>query len=65
MNLIPEPAIDDRLVLAGVGDALVHGVADVDPVVQDLIEDALVEQLTVAVCGSRDDQFSCQQGGGL
>ena len=62
MNLIPELAVDDGLVLAGVGRALVHGFADVDPVVQDPVEDALVEQLAV-LGGSRADQLPCEQGG--
>ncbi len=30
---IPEDAIDDRLVLSGIGRALVHCIADVDPIV--------------------------------
>ena len=55
MNLIPELAVDDGLVLAGVGDALVHGVADVDPIVQDSIKNTLIEQLTVTVGGTGDD----------
>jgi hypothetical protein len=65
MNPVPELAVDDGLVLAGIRDALVHGVADVDPVVQDSIENALVEQLTVTVGGTCDDQLPCQQGGRL
>ena len=65
VNLIPELAVDDGLVLAGVGDALVHGVADVDAVVQDSIENALIEQLTVTVGGPGEDQFPSQQGGRL
>jgi hypothetical protein len=60
VNLIPELAVDDGLVLAGVGDALVHGVTDVDPVIQDSIENALIEQLTVTVGGTCDDQLPCK-----
>ena len=55
MRLVPEFAVDDGLVLAAVGDTLVHGLADVDPVVQELIEDALVEQVAVAVGSTGDD----------
>ena len=33
--------------LAGIGRALVHGLADVDPVVQELVDIALVDQLAL------------------
>ena len=36
MHAIPEGAIDDGLMLAGIGDALVHCLAEVDAVVQNL-----------------------------
>ena len=38
-------AVDDRLVLAGIGGALVHRLADIDPVVEELVDVALVDQL--------------------
>jgi hypothetical protein len=41
VNLIPELSLDDGLVLTRVGDTLVHGIADVDPIVQDSIENTL------------------------
>ena len=52
VHLVPEGAVDDRLVLAGIGRALVHGLADVDPVVEQLVEVALVDQLA-ALAASR------------
>ena len=38
-------AIDDRLVLAGIARALVHRLAEVDAVVEDLVDRALVDRL--------------------
>jgi hypothetical protein len=34
-----------------IGDALVHGFANVNPVVEELIEHSLIEQVAVAVGG--------------
>ena len=48
MHPIPEGAIDDGLVLARIGGALVHGLTYVDSVVQQLVEVALVDQLAAA-----------------
>jgi hypothetical protein len=36
MHLIPQIAGDDQHVLSVIGDALEHGLADIDPVVEDL-----------------------------
>ena len=47
VDLVPQRLTDDRFVLAGIGRALVHGLADVDPVVQQLVDVALVDQLAV------------------
>ena len=49
MHLVPERLVDDRLVLAGIGRALVDGLADVDPVVEQLVEIALVDRLAALV----------------
>lgn len=43
--MIPERAIDDRLMLAGIRRALVDSCSEVDPVVQELVENALVEEM--------------------
>ena len=45
VHLVPGGAVDDRLVLAGIARALVHRLAEVDAVVQDLVERALVDRL--------------------
>ena len=50
MNPVPQSARDDGVVLAGIGGALVHGLADIDPVAEELIEHALVDRLTGAGC---------------
>ena len=42
---VPERLVDDRLVLAGIGRALVHRLPEVDPVVEQLVEVALVDEL--------------------
>jgi hypothetical protein len=44
VNPVPEINGDDRLVLAGIGRALVNGVADVHAVVQELVKEALVDR---------------------
>jgi putative DNA primase/helicase len=44
VDLIPEPLGDDRLMLAAIGRAFVDRLADVDPVVQELVDIALVDQ---------------------
>jgi hypothetical protein len=49
MGLVPELAIDNGLVFAGVGDTLVYGIANIDSVVQEPIEYALIEQVAVPV----------------
>ena len=38
VHLVPGGAVDDRLVLAGIARALVHRLAEVDAVVQDLVD---------------------------
>jgi hypothetical protein len=48
-------------VLAGVGDTLVHGVANVDPIVKEPIENALIEQVAVPVSRAGYDQFPRQE----
>jgi hypothetical protein len=47
VNPVPELEHNDRLVLARIGRALVDGIADVDPVVQELVKEALVDRLTL------------------
>ena len=50
--------------LAGIGGALVDGLADVDPVVQELVDAALVELLAVFVDEALGGQFSGDGGRG-
>ena len=45
VDLVPGRSIDDRLVLAGIARPLVHRLAEVDAVVQDLVDRALVDRL--------------------
>jgi hypothetical protein len=61
MGLVPEFLADNGFVLAGIGDAFVHGIANVDPVVEELVQHALVEQVAVSVLGAGQDQFASQQ----
>ena len=44
MELVPQRAGHDGLVLAGVAPSLVNGLADIDPVVDEPVEGALVDQ---------------------
>ena len=48
VDLVPGRAVDDRRVLAGMARPLVHRLAEVDAVVQDLVERALVDRLALA-----------------
>jgi hypothetical protein len=43
LHLVPQ-RVDDGLVLAGIGNALVHRLAEIDPVVEQLVEEALVDR---------------------
>ena len=45
MHLVPGRAIDDRLVLARMAVALVHRLAEVDAVAEDLVDRPLVDRL--------------------
>jgi hypothetical protein len=40
---IPDPAVDDWLVLAGVAHPFVHGLADIGTVAQDLVQRARIQ----------------------
>ena len=61
---VPERPVDDRLVLAGICRALVRRFADIDPIVEQLIEIALVDQLALfagnALCPERARQRGCR-----
>src|SRR5690606_31052895 len=46
VHLVPKGLIDDGLVLAGIGRALVDGFAEVHPVVDQFVEEALVDRLS-------------------
>src|ERR1700730_6314766 len=61
MRLIPELAVDNGSVLTGIGGPLVHGVANVNPVIQEPIEHTLIEQVSVAVGSAGRDQLLGQQ----
>ena len=45
VHLVPGRSVDDRLVLAGMLRPLVYGLAEVDAVVEDFVECALVDRL--------------------
>ena len=61
-HLVPEVAGDDGLMLAGIGRALVDGVADVDAVVQQLVEEALVDELAPSGANAFRDKRPRQGG---
>ncbi len=48
MDLVPQFSINDCDVLARIAGALVHGFADVDPIVEQPVEMALIEGGTLA-----------------
>jgi hypothetical protein len=62
VHLVPELAVDDRLVFARVRRALVDGFADVNSVVQELIEDTLIEHMAVPIGGVGCDELPSQEG---
>ena len=45
VDLVPQDAADDDLVLAGIGGSPVYGHADAHVVVQELVEETLVDRL--------------------
>src|SRR5262249_16232851 len=62
MYLVPEGPIDDRFMLARIGSALVHGIAYIDLVVEELVEHTLVQEMAIAVAFIGGDQLAGQQG---
>lgn len=62
-DIFPEILRDERLVLAGIARA-VHGVADIHPVAEQLIEKAFVERLPILASEALRIQGSCQNGRG-
>ena len=57
MDLVPERLTDDCLVLTRVGCALVDGIADVNPIVEDLVEHPSVDGLAVPVDEALGSEF--------
>jgi hypothetical protein len=49
VGFFPGTLIDGRSVLAGVGDTLVHGLAEIDPVGEHLVDRALGPRLATAL----------------
>ena len=64
LHPIPERAIDNGLMLARIGRALVHRLADVDPVVEQLVDVALVDGLALLAANAFRPQCARQRGGG-
>ena len=60
MDLIPELPINDCLMLTGVSCPFVDGIADVNPVVQQLVKDTFIEEMAVPIGGLIGDQFPRQ-----
>jgi hypothetical protein len=54
MDLVPELPINDCLMLTGVSCPFVDGIADVNPVVQQLVKDTFIEEMTDAVDRRRE-----------
>ena len=52
MNFVPEGLVNNCTVLAGIADALVHGLADVDPIVEQSVHMAFAEWRTFPRCDS-------------
>ena len=62
LRLVPEGLADDRRVLAGIGDALVDGEADVHAVAQDLVETALVDDAAAVAADVFGPELSSERG---
>ena len=45
MRLVPDVFADDGLMLSGIGCALVDGFLDIDPVVDELIDKPLMDEI--------------------
>src|SRR3546814_6323047 len=63
MDLIPERLVDDGLMLAGIARAFVDGLAEVEPVAEQLVQEPLVDRLAALVQGAARHQLPGQQGG--
>src|SRR5262245_2032972 len=64
MRAIPEGLVDDLLMLARIGDALVDGVTDVNAVVENPIDVAFVDRLAALRCHpfrAQDDDEICHR----
>src|SRR4051812_46948156 len=65
MDTVPELAVNDGLVLAGIGGALVHGIANVGPVLEQLVKYAFIDCLAVPVTDAFLPEFMGEKGGRL
>ena len=61
---VPKVMVDDGFVLTGVGCALVDGFTQIDAVVDELVDEALVDLLAALVENPFDLQCPRQRGGG-
>ncbi|MES2494342.1 MAG: hypothetical protein V4579_13825 [Pseudomonadota bacterium] len=59
--MIPERLIDDRQMLAGIARACVDRLAKIEPVAEQLVEEALVDRLATLVQRTVCHQFPGQQ----
>ena len=57
LYLVPDLAVDNARVFAWIGDPLVNGFADIDGIVEQLVEYPLVDQLAVFVANAFLDQL--------
>src|SRR5437879_409811 len=64
MHAVPEPSTNDGLMLPGIGCAFINGLADVDPVVEQLVEGPLVDRLAVLRRHPLRDERTGERGGG-
>src|SRR5262245_50795532 len=60
---VPKPAVDDGFVFAGIGNALVDGLADISTVPEQLVEHPLVDGLAIPIADVLLSKFAGQQSG--
>jgi len=59
VDLVPKRSVDDGLMFAWMGCALKHGVADVDAVVQELVDRAFVDQFAATIAAFSAANLIC------
>jgi hypothetical protein len=59
VHLVPKPTIDDRLMFTRVRCPFVDSIPNIDPIVEEFIENPFVEEVAISVALAGRDQLPC------